>query len=354
MKPACIISYIYPTEKYKVSGIFVKRQVEYIKKDLDVTLIKGNGNNGIIFILNCMKRLINKDFYVVHQHFVGISTIIIGIICKLRHIPFILTSHGTSWELSRNIFKRLLIRLIFAFPNKIICVSEKTKARLLPNTRKNKLVIINNGFEMPEPTKTREKFKKVLNMKDKYIMLSVSNIVEKKGIDIIIRSIPKIREIFPNLIYLIVGDGRERKNLEELTEKLGLNDCVIFAGVKLNEELSNYYNASDIFALMSVEEEDIIESFGIVYLEASYFKLPVLGRNVYDAIENEKSGFLVSDEDTLKIKVCELLKNRKLRNDIGSYGRQRVIDKFMLKDKVAEILDLYKACQTRKTLRVLQ
>ncbi len=347
MKPVCIISYIYPTEENKVSGIFVKRQVKYIKKDLDVVLIKGNGNNGIIFVLNCIKGLINKDFYVVHQHFVGVSTIIIGIICKLYHIPFIITSHGTSWELSRNIFKRFLIRLAFAFPDKIICVSEKTKAKLLPNAKKDKLVLINNGFEMPEPTKKREEFRKEFDMKDKYIMLSVSNLVKVKGIDVIIKSIPKIRETFPNLVYLIVGGGEERKNLEELTGKLGLNDCVIFAGVKLNEELADYYNASDIFALMSVEEEDVIESFGIVYLEASYFKLPVLGRNVYDAIEDGKSGFLVPNEDTFKIKVCELLKNRKLRNDIGSYGRQRVIEKFMLKDKVAEILDLYKACQSK-------
>ena len=321
-------------------GVFVKRQVDYIKQEVDVILIKGNKDNIFKLVLRCIKG-ITKDVSIVHQHFVGISTIIIGGMCMLRHIPFILTSHGTGWEFQQSFFKRLIVKFALMFPNTIICVGKKVEAKLIQNTDKDKLLIINNGFEMSEPNKTRKDFRKELGMENNYIMISVANFVKKKGINLIIESMVELRKAFPDLVYLIIGDGLEKESLKALANKLDLNNCVKFVGKKFNEELANYYNASDIFALMSIEDENMMESFGIVYLEASYFRLPVLGRNVYDAVEDKKSGFLVENQEEFEARVSELLTDNKLRKELGDYGRKRVLNKFMLKDKVSNILDLY-------------
>ncbi len=377
-KSICIISYIYPRKnrfKRHYRGIFVHLQASELSKYYKVDVLTTGYNRmkkeerldnvnihrlllkddidikryGLIFALKILKKLYKSNFDIIHQHFAGISTIFIGLYCKLFKKPFILTSHGTDWELpKKNIFKNFLIKLALFFPDKIICVSEAVKSYLSYNTNLTKLIVIYNGINITQPSIPSQGFKRKLGLNNKKIILSVG-IHKKKGIDVIIKAIPKLVKKFPDLIYIIIGDNEEKNNLEKLTKELSLQKYVRFEGIKQFKELSNYYNICDVFVLMSrtlMENGEItaIESFGISYIEASYFGKPVIGGisgGTSEIIKYGKNGFLVKNEKELIEKLELLLKNKKLREKFGKYGRKWVIDNFLLSDKVKEISHIY-------------
>lgn len=94
-----------------------------------------------------------------------------------------------------------------------------------------------------------------------------------------------------------------------------------------------FYKLSDLFILVPELKKDSIEGFGIVYLEANYFKLPIIGSSsggVKKAIIDGKNGFLIKpgDVNSLKEKILSLYYNELLRNKMGEFGRQRTLEHF--------------------------
>ena len=75
-----------------------------------------------------------------------------------------------------------------------------------------------------------------------------------------------------NIQLIIVGEGKDRKRLEELIKNLDLSERVILAGAIENRILRNIYTFFNLFVLASYSE-----TFGIVFLEAMYAGLPVIG-----------------------------------------------------------------------------
>lgn len=151
-----------------------------------------------------------------------------------------------------------------------------------------------------------------------------------KGYDQIIQALPQIRQIIPDVHYIIVGKGNDTARIEQLIKQLGLQDCVSLAGFIPDEQLCDYYNLCHLFAMPSKGE-----GFGIVYLEALACGKPVLGGNqdaAIDALCHGKLGALVNPDDVLEIAhtIIEIL--------LGKYNnslmyqpqslRQAVIDTF--------------------------
>lgn len=371
----CIISYIYPRKKNPFLGIFVHAQAKELAKlghdvevlttgdqdmkrseTIDGVKIKRLINiwerpfniNSPFFFLKASKRISNKKYDIVHSHFIGISTIIFGVVCKLKNIAYVVTSHGTSWEYKQgNFFKKKILTKALSFPSKIICVSKATRKILQKFTRDNKLLVINNGIDTSwEDYKINSRIKQKMKLPNQLVLLSVSDLVEKKGIDIIIKSLPRIIKKFPNIFYIIIGEGENKKNLLNLVDKLNLNDHVKFENYKKQKELVKYYSACDVFVLMSHETKKAMESFGIVYLEASYFGKPVIGGKgggTENSVEDKKSGFLVDHKkpEDLISKLTLLLKNSKLRKEMGEYGRKRVRRNFLWSLIIKKILRVY-------------
>ena len=371
-----IISPLFPNKKNPVSGIFVRQQSKYIAREgHDVTILTtgtkddkkeeiidgvpvyrlSNTNlspvKSLFFSLKCIKMInyLNKKSRVdvIIQNFVGISTIIIGIASKIQKKKFVVISHGTSWELPKdNFFKNAIIRLALSVPDVVVCVSRKTAELLSQNTNQKKLIVINNGID-PEtlnPTISNAFLRKKLGLGNKIVLLSVCNLVQKKGIDAIINALAKALKTNSNLEYIIIGDGPEKNNLMELSKKLGMEGHIRFLGVKTGDELSNYYNLCDIFIMMSRDINNEIESFGIAYIEASYFGKPVIaGKSggTEDAVVNNKTGFIVNSEDEERLirKIKLLAGSKKLRNKLGNAGRSRVVKGFFWKHNARKLTD---------------
>ena len=376
----CILSPIYPTHYNLHLGIFVHEQAKYLaKKGHDVYVITlGNPEDkyqeikegvkvyrikiknffffkNLFFALSMIRNLIllNKkyNFDIIHSHFIGPSTALIGLTSKLIKKPFIITAHGIGL-LSDSRFKKILTKFYLSFPSKIICVSNHVAEIASKYTNKNKITVINNGVdsEKLKLTKNNHDFKKKFGLKNEKILLSVGNLVERKGIDIIISSLPAIIKNYSNIKYFIIGDGPERENLHRSVKELGLEKYVVFIDYVSDDDLANFYNICDVFILMSrtIKEKEGVEGFGIVYIEASYFGKPVIGGRsggTADAIVDGVTGYRIDPTSTKELvnKVVLLLKNERLRKKLGQEGMKRVKTKLLWSHNIEKLIKVYKS-----------
>ncbi|WP_096595101.1 glycosyltransferase [Calothrix sp. NIES-2098] len=115
-----------------------------------------------------------------------------------------------------------------------------------------------------------------------------------KGVDVTIRALPQIIQVFPDLKYLVIGRGDDQPRLAQLAKDLGVSDRVIFAGFVPTEELIPHYRLADAYIMPSQE------GFGIVYLEAMACGIPVLSGDddgSADPLQDGNLGWRVPHRD---------------------------------------------------------
>lgn len=165
-----------------------------------------------------------------------------------------------------------------------------------------------------------------------FVLLTVGNLVERKGHDMVLHAVAKLRKQIPDLVYVIAGSGPHEAVLRQLAGELGIADCVLFKGHVAARDLTELYAASDIFLMPSrfLAEDHDVEGFGIVYLEASACARPVIGGlsgGIADAVLDGKTGLLIEpgDVEALEQAVLRLWRNPELRTALGAAGRERIV-----------------------------
>ena len=181
------------------------------------------------------------------------------------------------------------------------------------------------------------------------VIVSVGAFVERKGHDMVIRALPRLRQTIPDVTYLIIGNGSRRAQLENLATALGVRERVIFAGRIADKDLPDIYALSDVFVMPSREELETcsVEGFGLVFLEASACAKPVVGGRsggIPDAIVDGVTGLLVNpyDPEDIANAFTRLLTDSDLAMRLGHQGRLRVARDFTwtrVADRVQGILD---------------
>jgi len=155
----------------------------------------------------------------------------------------------------------------------------------------------------------------------------------RKGQDMVIQALPRIRQNMPQVKYVLVGTGEELASLTTLARELGVHDSVVFAGNVLDQELAAYYAACDVFIMPNRQIDSDIEGFGIVYLEAGAAGKPVIGGKsggTDDAIVDGVTGIRVDGNSSVEIAdaVVDLLSAPDRAKTMGQRGRQRVESEF--------------------------
>jgi glycosyltransferase involved in cell wall biosynthesis len=172
------------------------------------------------------------------------------------------------------------------------------------------------------------------------IILTIAKLSYEKGVDVLLHSMPKILEHFPHSVLLIVGDGPERKLLENLAIELGINQSVFFMGVRSN--VFPFLAAADAFVLSSRRE-----SLPLAIREAMAMSKAVIATSVGgtgELIEDGVSGILVSSEapDELADKIIEVLSDCELAKRIGFAGHDRIVKKFNLEHWAEQVEEIYR------------
>jgi glycosyltransferase involved in cell wall biosynthesis len=139
----------------------------------------------------------------------------------------------------------------------------------------------------------------------KRVLLFVGRLVEIKGIDLLLRAYADVVVNVDDTMLIIVGEGKERENLEALVSKLEINAHVMFVGRYEGMDLAAWYRVGQIFALASR-----FERYGAVVNEALLAGLPaVVSKNVgaRSLIDEGVNGSVIFPEDTARF-TDELIK----------------------------------------------
>lgn len=220
----------------------------------------------------------------------------------------------------------------------ITTISTYTQSNLVKlGIPREKIMLLYPGVDLekfqriPDLSKLRDKYQ----LNGRKILLTVARLLERKGNDMVIRALPRVLKQVPNLVYLIVGEGREEEKLRFLVKRLNLGKHVVFVGRIPNDQVPQYYYLCDIFIMPNrmVESTKDVEGFGIVFLEANACDKPVIGGKsggAVDAIIDGATGLLVEPTSLDKIvsAILKLIADDRLASAMGQKGRKRVEDEF--------------------------
>lgn len=142
-------------------------------------------------------------------------------------------------------------------------------SRALRNFR-DKIRVIPIGIDPEPPLFSGDEPPLLRRLRDKKIIFGLGRLVPYKGFPVLIRAARLLPE---NHAVIIGGSGPQKKNLEALIRKLGLEEKVFLPGSVSREELPIYYRRADLFCLPSLNKA---EAFGVVLLEAMRRKLPLV------------------------------------------------------------------------------
>jgi phosphatidylinositol alpha-1,6-mannosyltransferase len=149
----------------------------------------------------------------------------------------------------------------------------------------------------------KELAKKRFGADGKVVLSSVSRLQAYKGHETVLRALAELPERQRNrVVYLIAGKGPCGDELRKLASDLGLSEQVRFLGFVPEEDLPDLYRASDLFVLCTREtsEQQEVEGFGLVFLEAQACGTPVVGTRtggIPDAMKEGEGGWLIEQDD---------------------------------------------------------
>lgn len=227
---------------------------------------------------------------------------------------------------------RFIFRQLYKLADQVIGVSESVKNFLIEikEIKAEKGEVIYNPVSKPKEI-TREQ-------SENFTIVSVGRLEVIKNQQLLIQAFSKLENKLSQLI--LVGEGRERKNLEKLIALLHLQNRVTITGFVSEPE--QYLAKADLFVLPSLSE-----GFGIAVVEAMQMGIPSLCSNVGgipEFVEEGRTGWLFNPENlqelVLKLNELLLLKETQLK-EIGERGRKSVDSRFSEEKYVETLEDFY-------------
>jgi glycosyltransferase involved in cell wall biosynthesis len=266
--------------------------------------------------------------YILHTHFFY-SDLLGWFLGKAARVPYLIsTRHETGFWMRP--WHRWLERRFYGRFDKILCVSQAVsnslKARHMPSAR---LSVIPPGVHVDKL------FHRRIGAHRQRIIVSVGRLETVKGHDVLLRALATMERNFK--LYL-VGDGSQRRRLEDLAEHLHIKHLCEFAGTQNSQIVRRYLQQADLFVLPSRSE-----GLPLSLLEAMAAELACIASatgGMDEVIVDRVTGILVPPDDVsaLAKMLVILLDNAALRQQLGQQARAFVeanysIDAFIQKTK---------------------
>lgn len=225
------------------------------------------------------------------------------------YIPVVTTLHGTDITLVGK--DRTYMPVVTFSINKsdgVTAVSENLKQETYEFFEvENDIRVIPNFIDLSRfSLKAKDHFKKAIAPNNEKILIHTSNFRKVKRTEDVVKIFAKVREKIPSKL-LMVGDGGERSDCEQLCRDLGVGDDVRFLGKQ--DAIEEILSVSDLFLMPSQSE-----SFGLAALEAMACKVPVISSNAGGLPElnvDGVTGFLkdIGDIDGMADKAIYILED---------------------------------------------
>ncbi len=257
------------------------------------TKYTGFRNRKVAFVSGSFREGCKSDMILLSH----VNLLLPGVLIKICRpkVKLVLIAHGIEvWRPVAAWKRRMLAKVDLFLP---VSHFTKDKMKQLYGLPEEKFSVLNNCLdpflEMPlQQGKASHLLQRYGLTKNNQVMLTVSRIVDTeqyKGYDRVLYSMPGLILQYPNLRYLLVGkyDSVEKRRLDAIIDKLGLQGKVIFTGFVPDGEMALHFTLADLFIMPSEKE-----GFGIVFIEAIFYGLPVIAGNKDGSVDALCGGAL--------------------------------------------------------------
>jgi len=302
--------------------------------------IKGPYMRNPSFNLNAFFRALLLDFDIAISYG-PVSSFFGWFLSIIRRKKLVAVPHGVAYLQPQ--YNRILKKVLFFFEriayknaDAVVFLSEAEKEQfekkigVLPK----RFEVIPTGVELPEVSdgciiKVREDF----GLGESVTLVAVGRLIGVKGIDVLIRALEGLEDEFK---VLIVGDGPERKRLEDLAETCRVREKIIFTGWR--DDIPAILAASDIFILPSYSE-----GLPIALLEAMAAGKACIVTDIGLPVENGKEALVVEAGNVGELRgaIEDLLKDKELRQRLGEEAKKKVINDFSWEKAIQNYLKLF-------------
>ena len=333
--------------KYKVLGYILKNLIHSPLRLLSTFIlfkryVSPTLSYGFPYVLHAV-HIINKiqpDH--IHVHFAFRAAELAVFVSRLSGIPFSVTAHAND------IFTHPVnIEFKFNYAKFIVAISNFGKEYICNTLVKNKPLICNKIHLIHcgiDPVIINENTGRI--SKEKLSILSVGRLVEKKGMEFLIRACHElVCKGMNEFKCTIIGDGPLLDNLLKLRDELGLQDYVDLAGTRPHSEIIGLLASTDIFVLACIKTKDNdMDGIPVSLMEAMALSVPVISTSIsgiaeliYDGGYLCKTGDVRDLADKMECLYNMNIAERKL---LGEKGKNIILSDFNRKKEVAKLSNL--------------
>ena len=325
-----------------INNLYSSEMLNKLDKKLDLIML--NRRPRVIDKIKAIKSILDivnkKNIEVIHCN--GINTPEMVLLSKIikPNIKIYYTIHD-SGQYKNLSFRQIILRNIIC--KKLIAISKCVEREMIQyGAHKSKVIKIYNGVDIEKYSKrSRNKKFDINNIK----ICNVARIIpQKKGQDLLIKAIEKLRIDFPNIkCYFLGEDLSDNQNnineLKELVSKLKLENNIIFLGNI--EDITKVLSDMDIFVMPSR-----YEGFGLALVEAMAMKLPCIASKLdgpYEIIGNEDRGLLFESGNYKELykKLYYMITNFEYFNNMTPMSLEYVLENFDLKKMIDNLEKVY-------------
>lgn len=221
---------------------------------------------------------------------------------------------------------RVLSRKRLKHVNRVIAPTHKVESALIGYGVKNSICVIPSGISLEQHKKRiseeqRMEKRHALGIADtQSVLINLGRLGTEKNLEELIELFAKALVDNDNLVFLIVGDGPAREQLEKMSFELGISDRVIFTGMVAPSEVQEYYQLGDVFVSASTSETQ-----GLTYVEAAANGLPLLCRKddcLQDVLKQGENGYEYSNATEFLKDINAIVRDSEWRRAAGKRSEE--------------------------------
>ncbi|NLY45264.1 MAG: glycosyltransferase [Tissierella sp.] len=317
--------------------------------NIDIEVFEQKGRLDLSVIARLEEEINNNNYDIIHCHGARANFVAMFLKRKVKK-PFITTIHSDyELDFKDNFYKRL----IFTNLNKIalnkfdyyIAISDSFKDMLVDRGFKSEAIYTAyNGIDLDDEVTyiSKDDFLKRHNIdaRDKTIVGIIARLDLVKDHETFIKAADIVLKERKDVVFLIAGDGNDKKRLNSIVEELGIGEYIHFLGYV--KDPYSFFNAIDINVLTSISE-----SFPYVILEGARMNKTIISTKVGGVgmlIKDDYNGYIIDigDSQSLAEKISNLLDDKEKIKIMGENLFKDVKENFSSEPMAKRHIEIYK------------
>lgn len=309
--------------------------------------IKDIENKSISTLINTaiiLKKIIkDEEITIIHTHH-RMAAFYVSLLKMYKKCVFINTSHNTFKD------KKKLTYWSYKHANLIAC-GEMVKKNLVSEYKlqDQNVTVIRNGIRAFDKNEiVQDSCLKRLHLDGNFIVGNIGRLSKQKGMEYFIRAIPEVVKKYPNIRFVIAGEGEDEDKLKALSKMLNIDKYLLFLGYR--SDVQNLISQLDLVVISSLWEGLPLIPIETFSVEKTIIATAVDG--TIEIVQNEKNGLLVKEKDSRQIadKIIWMVENQKARETMQKCAFNTYKSEFSIEKFGARYINYYKKVLKKRSI----